>query len=144
MKQIETSINIQATPSEVWNILMDFEKYGQWNPLIKKVEGTGELGSRLRNTLRLEGQKPQVFTPTVKVHTPNQEFRWLGRFILPRLFDGEHYFKLKALPNGGTRLVHGEIFRGILVNPIMKKIGKATQQGFVAMNDALKQRVEQG
>ncbi|HAA17041.1 MAG TPA: SRPBCC domain-containing protein [Cytophagales bacterium] len=142
MKQLETTIDIQATPNEVWNTLLDFGKYSEWNPFIRKVEGNGATGTQLRNTMHLPGQKPQVFTPKVLVNNPTVEFRWLGRLLLPRVFDGEHYFKLTALPNGGTRLVHGEVFRGMLVNPIMRKIGKATEEGFEAMNQALKDRLE--
>jgi len=142
MQHLETTIEIQASPAQVWDVLLDFSKYSEWNPFIRNVEGEGAQGTRLRNTMHLSGQKPQVFTPKVLVNNPANEFRWLGRLLLPRIFDGEHYFKLTALPNGGTRLIHGEVFRGILVNPIMQKIGKATQEGFEAMNQALKDRLE--
>nr|WP_255305408.1 SRPBCC family protein [Acidithiobacillus ferrivorans] len=36
MHQIETNIEITATPERVWSILMDFPAYPQWNPFISK------------------------------------------------------------------------------------------------------------
>ena len=36
-KQIKTSIHINATKEKVWEILMDFEKYPEWNPFIKSI-----------------------------------------------------------------------------------------------------------
>ncbi|MCR1341946.1 SRPBCC domain-containing protein, partial [Acidithiobacillus ferrooxidans] len=32
MYQIETGIEITASPEHVWSILMDFPAYPQWNP----------------------------------------------------------------------------------------------------------------
>lgn len=36
---IETQISIQATPQQVWNVLMDVEQYPEWNPFVKKLVG---------------------------------------------------------------------------------------------------------
>jgi hypothetical protein len=37
--QIKTEIPIGAPASAVWSILMDFERYPEWNPFIKKISG---------------------------------------------------------------------------------------------------------
>ena len=141
MKSIKTTITIAAPTEKVWQVFYDFAKYPEWNPLITKAEGTGELGTRLRNTLSVPGQKPQVFKPKVLVNEPHKEFRWLGSFVIPGVFDGEHYFQFSETPEGHTLLTHGENFSGILSGFIMKKIGDATHQGFLAMNEALAKRV---
>jgi len=31
----------------------------------------------------------------------------LGRFLVPGLFDGEHYFIIEACPEGGVRFIQG-------------------------------------
>ena len=142
MKSIETSIQIDASPDQVWATLTDFEHYGEWNPFIRAIVGKAQVGTRLKNTLQLPDAKPQVFKPKVLVSQPAKEFRWLGSLFIPGLFDGEHYFRLETNGKGGTRLIHGERFRGILVGMVMKKIGEATHASFVAMNEALKARVE--
>lgn len=142
MKSIRTEITIDAAPSTVWNTLMDFADYENWNPFIH-VTGCAEVGSRLANTIFLEGRKPQVFQPEVLAVVPEQEFRWEGHLFVRGLFDGEHYFQLEALPGGKCRLIHGENFRGLLAGMILGMIGEQTRQGFEKMNQALKERCEQ-
>ena len=74
---------------------------------------------------------------------PGEELRWRGRFLLPGIFDGEHYFRLEAAAPGVARLVHGERFSGLLVPLFKSSLDRETRAGFEAMNAALKTRVEQ-
>jgi len=142
MKLLETKIIIQAPVAAVWQILLDFEKYPEWNPFIINIKGKAAVGSQLENTISIKGNAPQTFTPKVLVMKPQQEFRWLGKLYLKGVFDGEHYFKLLPLSDSKTKLIHGEQFTGILVKILMSMIGSATEKGFVQMNEALKKRVE--
>jgi hypothetical protein len=64
--------------------------------------------------------------------------------VLPGLFDGQHFFKLQPLDEGRrTRFVQGERFTGVLVPLLRKSLDRGTREGFEAMNQALKARVEQ-
>ncbi|MDP1771434.1 MAG: SRPBCC domain-containing protein [Methylobacter sp.] len=83
-----------------------------------------------------------TFRPTVLVALPNHELRWLGHFLLPRVFDGEHYFKIEPVSSGRVRLIHGEKFSGILVGLAKSKLEGETKSGFIAMNQALKNQAE--
>ena len=141
MKKIKTEIIINASPEKVWNELLNFSAYSEWNPFIL-IEGEAVEGSRLKNTMTLEGQKPQVFKPQVLEVDENKAFRWEGHLLVKGLFDGEHYFLLEDIGNGTTRFIHGENFRGILSGLIMKMIGTQTEQAFVKMNKAIKARCE--
>ncbi|MBR9923238.1 MAG: SRPBCC domain-containing protein [Bacteroidetes bacterium] len=141
MKRIRTEVIINAPISKVWNCLMDFKSYPDWNPLVH-INGEAKVGSRLKNHMFLEGQKEQVFKPKVLVVEKEKEFRWLGNLFVKGLFDGEHFFQLEKMGENQTKLIHGENFRGILVGLIMRMIGKETLAGFEAMNEALRKRVE--
>jgi hypothetical protein len=57
------------------------------------------------------------------------------------LFDGEHAHQLHGFEAGRTRYRQSEAFRGLLV-PFTGSLLAATQQGFDAMNTALKARAE--
>lgn len=138
---METTVLISAPRQQVWQVLMDFEKYPEWNPFIK-IEGKAQVGNTLKNTIMLEGRSPQVFQPKVLVIKEQQELRWLGKLFISGLFDGEHYFLLESVDDRTTRLVHGENFKGILVKPLLRMIGEQTKTGFEKMNTALKKRVE--
>ena len=39
MYQIETEIEIAASPERIWSILMDFSAYPEWNPFIRSLSG---------------------------------------------------------------------------------------------------------
>jgi hypothetical protein len=138
MKEVITEIQINASTEKVWEVLTANEQWYVWNPFITKSEGSIMVGHKLKNTMVMKGQKPMTFKPTVLRAEPERELRWLGRLLIPGLFDGEHYFKLEA-SGAGTRFVQGEIFRGILIGMLnMDDVKKS----FDAMNAALKKRVE--
>jgi uncharacterized protein YndB with AHSA1/START domain len=46
-RRIETSIEIEAPPEQVWAILTDFAGMAAWNPFIRSVSGALATGSRL-------------------------------------------------------------------------------------------------
>jgi hypothetical protein len=140
MKEIKTEIIINAPKEKVWEVLTDFEAYGEWNPFIVSIEGKGEVGKKLKNTM-VNGDKTNVFKPEIKKFEVNQHFEWLGSIPLG-LFTGRHYFILEDLGNNQTKLIHGEKFGGLLRGMIMKQIGESTQQSFINMNRALKERTE--
>ena len=142
MREIRTSIDIEAPAAQVWQHLTDLEAYPEWNPFMPVAEGTVAKGERLKVFIRPPGGRAMTFTPTVKEVVPEQTFRWLGRLGIPGLFDGEHIFELEALSEGRTRLVHREEFRGLLVPLFWSSLEGPTQQGFTDMNAALKARAE--
>jgi hypothetical protein len=140
LRRIETAIEIAAPPSAVWDVLVDFAAYPDWNPFIRLLQGEATVGARLEVTVQPPGGKPMTFRPTVLVAEPASELRWLGRVLMPGLFDGEHGFRLEPTA-GGCRLHHGETFSGLLV-PLFSRMLDGTAQGFGALNQALKERVE--
>lgn len=141
MKSIHTEIIIQASATKVWQKLMDFPNYPQWNPFIH-IEGRAEVGQSLKNTIYLEGQKPQIFKPTVLEVQAERKFRWMGHLFFRGLFDGEHFFHLEAIDETQTRLIHGENFSGIFKGLILGMIKRQTIAGFEQMNLALKKLCE--
>lgn len=142
MKEIKTIIHIHAPAPIVWDALMNFQAYSQWNPFIREINGRAEKGQKISVTmLPPDFDKPMTFKPDVLNYEDQKEFRWKGKMFMKGLFDGEHYFLLKKLPNGSTSLEHGESFSGLLV-PFLKNVLKKTELGFQQMNIALKELCE--
>jgi hypothetical protein len=141
MKSIETNINIKATPEKIWNILMDFENYGTWNPFIQSIKGERSLGKQLEASIGL-GEKGMTFKPIVQVVEKNHEFEWLGSLLMKGIFDGRHSFVLEPISETETKLIHSERFSGVFSGIILKMIKEDTEKGFKAMNEALKKRAE--
>lgn len=143
MREIKTEITINAPTAEVWKILMEHETYPEWNPFIKKVEGSKIVGESLQVTVQSEGKKPMNFKPTILENKENHEFRWIGKMGMKGIFDGEHYFILEETAPNQTRFIHGEKFTGILSGILAKMILKDTEAGFNSMNKALKRLSEE-
>ena len=70
------------------------------------------------------------------------EVRWKGKLFVPGLFDGEHSFQINPIGDNRVEFVQHENFSSTLVGLVLRMIGKATQQGFEAMNLALKTQAE--
>lgn len=157
--QLSTTVDIAAPPAMVWEVLTDLDAYGQWNPFIPSAslqDGDTVLaeGSKLKNRMLPPGGRAMTFSPTITELVDGRVFEWLGRLLLPGLFDGRHRFELEAITlspgatgddaddRQGTRLHHSEQFSGLLVPVFRRSLDKQTRSGFEAMNDALKDRAE--
>ena len=141
-KEISTSIVIAASPEKVWEVLTRFSDYPVWNPFIQSLTGTVAQGKKITVHLQPPGNKGMTFKPIILTYTPNVEFSWLGHLLVPGLFDGLHRFELIDNGNGTTTFIQREHFKGLLVPFLKKLLDHQTKQGFMAMNEALKNRVE--
>ena len=138
MRTIDHTIDIPAPPAAVWRVLTATDHYAAWNPFVPRLEGELRTGSRLRVTITPPGRS-MTFKPTVLAVEDDRLLRWRGHLGVPGLFDGEHEFRLKALPDGGTRLLQAEAFTGVLV-PLFSQALADTAVGFAQMNRALANR----
>ena len=141
MLDLRTEIEIDAPAERVWAVLIDFEKFPDWNPFIRSIHGDAQVGSRLDVLLGASGTRTMRFRPTVKAVVPNRELRWLGRLVLPRLFDGEHIFQIETLGANRVRFVQRERFRGLFVPLLARSLNRDARRGFEEMNRALQKRV---
>lgn len=141
-KHLRTDVIINASPARVWDILVDFQNYPHWNPFIKSLKGTSEIGKKIDVTIEPPGTKAMRFQPTLLVFEKNQELKWLGKGGIKGIFDGEHRFQLIDNGNGTTTFIQSERFQGILVPFFKKMLDINTVKGFELMNLKLKERAE--
>jgi len=106
MLKIENNIEIETPIDHVWSVLVDRERYAEWNPVIYSQDGTLQRGCK--SNMRIN---PGLFPMNVSIiyrHVKeNQELSWFGG---PPLVKGFHYFRLEKLDNGNTKVIHGEEF----------------------------------
>lgn len=138
-KTIQTQINIQATPEKVWNILTNTKAYSSWNPFIESLEGDLAIGKRIKVQIRVPEKSAMVFTPKILEFQPNKKLEWLGNFILPGIFDGQHSFEIIDHKNGSVTFIQNEVFKGILASIYNTEQAK---KGFELMNQKLKELAE--
>jgi hypothetical protein len=134
---IATTVEIDAAPSHVWQVLVDLPAYSRWNPFIVEAAGDVVVGGKLSMRMTVGGRDPMTIEPRLLVVDPQRELRWKGRLLVPGLFDGEHGFTLTALEGRRTRLEHWERFSGLLLPLARRLIYEDTLRAFHSFNDAL-------
>ncbi|MBP6985922.1 MAG: SRPBCC domain-containing protein [Alphaproteobacteria bacterium] len=136
---ITTEIHIRGTPENVWQALVDFPNYPNWNPFITRIE---QIGDKQLAAVMKNGSSSMEFKPQILKFQKDVEFRWLGKLAgVSGLFTGEHYFQLQQTDEG-TLLQHGEKFSGILAWILLPFKHKEIKANFILLNEALKRLVE--
>ena len=140
--EISTTIEIAATPENVWAVLADLASYPKWHPMYLAVSGQLAAGS----TLTITSTHPTTgrpMTAKVKVLTvePDTELRWMSKLL--GLTISKRTFRLSRTADG-TSLVQTGTYRGLgggRGRAITKVIGRV-QDTFTAINEAIKQQAE--
>jgi hypothetical protein len=141
MKELVTEIDIEATPSRVWQVLTDFEKHSDWNPFMTKVSGKAVKGERVDVTLPNPQGGTMVISPTILAVDNERELRWLGR-AEGNTFNGEHSFIIRPTSQRSVHFVQSEKFTGSMVPMLEGWLDTAVRKHFEEMNRALKDRAE--
>ncbi len=141
MQFLDASIEIDAPPTTVWQVVHDTGRYHEWNPVIRRVEGALVEGGRIRVTIQAPGRMPVIFKARVHRLDPGRELRWRGQWYVPGLFDGEHALTVEALGAGRSRFRSHEAVTGLLL-PLLSKAMRQSQAGFEQLCAAVKERAE--
>ena len=129
-KRIDTAIEIDAPPSEVYAVLADFENYPRWNPYHIRVVGVPEEGAELEvRVSRPDGKVVDVPHVEVFEARPGEALVWGGG--IRWIFRGEHRFDLTPTASGGTRLAHTEEFTGWFIR-LCRSAGAGVDRGLRA------------
>jgi hypothetical protein len=139
MTTIERTIDVDASAEAVWQVLVDFESYPEWNPFVTMASGAVAEGERLRVRIEPPAGRAMTFKPIVTAVVDGERLEWLGRLGVPGLFDGRHEFVVESLGTKRARFTQRESFSGLLVRVLLDADDVAA--GFDAMNEALKRRV---
>ncbi len=122
----------------MWSVLVDFEKYSEWNPFIRQINGEPREGAKLQTHLTTPGGAKRTYEPKVTKVEPEKELRWFGK--VPGFLSGEHIFTIEHAGDGKVKFIHREVFGGLLSS--FFKDTDDVRAGFDEMNKALKARCE--
>ena len=115
MRELRREIDIDAPPAAVWAVLTDTRSYSEWNPFMPHLAGELREGAKLEVRIEPPDGRAMTFKPTVLRVEPDRELRWLGRLLIPGIFDGEHILHIEPLAQARSRFTQAERFSGLLV-----------------------------
>ncbi len=143
MREIRTEIEINASQMDVWDILMAFDKWSDWNPTVNQASGTATLGSKVSITMAgPEGRDGQKYSADIITFEAPRSFRWRAVMMAGFLMTNDRSFELEPAGDG-TKLINTEHFSGLLVTLFWSKLEKFVPDSLNAMNAALKAKAEQ-
>jgi hypothetical protein len=139
LQEITTEIEISAPPSKVWSILTDINSWQEWSPIIKESHGTASVGSELTITMmgKEQGKDGPKYNPIItELEEPNY-LRWRAHMLTGFIFTNYKVLELEE-SNSGTRLIHKEMFKGLLAPIFCGQMEKDVPPMLNSMNQALK------
>ena len=135
-KSVHNEILIDAKPENVWKVLIDTDKYPEWNPVMQLLEGEIKEGNKVKYQFTQDAENESEIPSNVKKVVPNKLLNQGGGMPLILTFD--HTYILE--PNDEqTKVTIHEDYRGIGVNFWNPK---PVEQAYKRLNEALKTRVE--
>lgn len=139
---VRTQIEIDAPAARIWEILVDLNRYQEWNPFIVSAKGRISPGATFEVSPRVGNGKQVTFIPRVTDYHEGREFTWTGEFYHRRFALGDHTFRLTPLSDGRVRLDHNERIYGVGSLLVWLLAKEQIRTGFDAMNLAVKRRAE--
>ena len=139
MREITTTVEILASPAQVWAVLVDVERWPDWTPTVTAIErlDTGPLILGSRTRIHQPRLRPAVWQVT-EFDPSRGIFIWQSRS--PGVVATAAHL-LQPLP-AGCLSVHSAHFSGIVAPLAHIAAGKLTQQYLRTEADSLKARCE--
>jgi hypothetical protein len=134
-------VEIEAPAEQVWDILVDFERYGEWNPFTTRVDGDLEIGAPVLLHVKLgclKRKQPERIETVEPPHLLAWGVTMGARFLLT----ARREQRLEALGETRCRYLTTDATSGLLTPPVALLFGKFIRQGFNEMAAALKTRAE--
>ncbi|MEV2236397.1 SRPBCC family protein [Streptomyces phaeochromogenes] len=132
---------IHASVDEVWRVLVAFDEYKQWHPILSLDVKSDRVAVGVNVPGRLSDGNIETQSVTMRVIDvePRSRLVWEGGSLDVIL--GRHSFVLTGRPDGITELTDSEEFFGTAAHTIIPLLGQLTQD-CVRYGAALKARVE--
>ncbi|HUP15234.1 MAG TPA: SRPBCC domain-containing protein [Acidimicrobiia bacterium] len=135
----ETAIG--ATPDAVWQALVDVAAWPEWNPTLSSADGPLGEGKWVAMTLQLGRRRRKVHQHVSPVDVPHR-LAWRSRNLFEKFMDVDRTFDLVPTPEGGTLLVQAEVAHGPVAPVALLFLKGKILDGYVALGEALRRRLE--
>jgi uncharacterized protein YndB with AHSA1/START domain len=134
---------INAPSERVWQVIMDLDRYPDWNPYTIAMKSTLQIGAAMDMTVKMNDLITLDQTEYIRVLEQGHKVCWGINTDTPEFNSGERCQWLTPVDSGGTHYVTEDLIEGT-ANPLVTALfGNDVQVGFDAVAVALKKRAEQ-
>ena len=135
------AVEIEAPIERVWDILVDAEQYGEWNPFTTRIETDFEIGSPIDLYVTLGPLKLRQPEWIEAVDRPHL-LAWSTMVGHPFLLSARREQRLDPSGANRCRYLTTDAFTGLLTPLVVLLFGQLIRRGFNDMALALKARAE--
>lgn len=137
------SIEIDAPPETVWDVLTDLPRYPDWNPFTVEVRSTLEVGDPIDMRVRMSRLGIHVCQrEQIREVRPRERIRYGMKTIAEGLLWAERDQRIEPLASGRTRYVTEDTIAGAIAPIVFAIFGTSLEDGFASMARALAEESE--
>lgn len=140
--RLDHTLEIDAPSDLVWEVLTDFERYGEWNPFVVACRTTLVPGESIEMRVHVFRAFAQPQTETILSHEPGRAFSY--GLADPPLGAIGSLRSHRVVPQGEGRTRYESKFElhGWLAPAVRIALGRSLRRGFGEMAVALAARAE--
>jgi uncharacterized protein YndB with AHSA1/START domain len=138
---VSHEITVAASPTVVWEVLVDLDRYPEWNRYSPTIRGSVAVGEEIWVEAHLDDEIQHVQNIVISVK-PNQELCWQSTDWYGFLASGTRCRWLSATEDGETLLVHHEVMSGPLAWLIKLIYRDRIERGLILVDESIAERAE--
>ena len=133
---------IDASPEEVFRVLDDFARYPEWNKFTEQVITDRVVGGPVELHVNMPGGAKRVMSERFTSYVPGKRVSWGLKWGFGLVLDCDRIQEVEAMPDGRTRYITYEGFKGLLASTVVRFYGESVRRGFELCAESLANRVE--
>ncbi len=138
----EAFVTINASPPDVWKVLVDIDRYPKWNRYATSAVGELRVGGEVEINVPRQGEKRGPVNNRVTELVVDQRLCWRSLSWYRLLVYGVRCRHLEAQSDGSTVFREVETMHGPLAGVIQRAMATQLLRGIQTECDSLKQEVE--
>lgn len=135
-------VEIQAPIDFVWSILIDLEKYSEWNPFTHRVDTTLKVGDPVNLHVRMPKRGDRIQREIVRAVEKPHTLAWGMKIGFEFLLIARRDQQLLVLDEDRCSYQTWDAFKGLLTPLVLALFADDMQGGFDRTANALKERAE--
>ncbi|OUS24637.1 hypothetical protein A9Q99_24015 [Gammaproteobacteria bacterium 45_16_T64] len=135
-------IEINAPKEAVWEILVDIDNYGAWNPFTYKVDGKLQVKQPIDLHVHMKKRGDRVQTETVEIIDAPNTLAWGMTFGLAPIMSALRKQELQSVSANRCTYSTSDAFSGLLSPLVYILFYDDVRDGFNQVALALKRRAE--